>query len=498
MQLTHTYKRHRPEQTLLYQLFERHNPEFLKQLGHQGKSLPHHVEKEFEEFLRCGRLEHGFLRVVCDDCKHEKLVAFSCKKRGFCPSCGARRMAESAKLLIDDVLQGYPVRQWVLSLPIPLRLLLARYPKHLSKVMQIIHRAIATDIILRAGYLKKQAKTGAVTYIQRFGSSLNLNIHFHMLFLEGVIIQKRERTNFKRVKAPSHRDIECIVHTISHRIATYLEKAGLIQRDMDNTFLDLPMDDEDSLLPLQAASVSYRIAVGKDAGKKVFSLQILPAKDFDNYGQLAKIAGFSLHAGVFAYAAQPDKLERLCRYIARPAVSEKRLSLTTTGNVRYELKTPFTDGTTHVFFSPIDFVGKLAALVPPPRLNLTRFYGVFAPNANVRAEVTASRRGKNGPRLAEHLKDSDRPYHARSMTWAQRLKRVFNIDITVCEACAKTNVKIIACITEVAVIEKILKHLDKQDPPIIANTCRAPPLIESKQLIPVNDYEIQRDFDFGA
>ncbi len=71
---SHTFKRHRPEQTILYQLVEHHYPEFLKQLGHQGKSLPHHVEKEFEEFLRCGRLEHGFLRVVCDDCKLEKLV----------------------------------------------------------------------------------------------------------------------------------------------------------------------------------------------------------------------------------------------------------------------------------------------------------------------------------------------------------------------------------------------------------------------------------------
>ena len=80
---SHTYKRHRPEQTLLYQLVERHYPEFLEQLSRQGKSLPRHVEKEFDEFLKCGRLEHGFLRVVCDDCKHEKRVAFSCKKRGF-------------------------------------------------------------------------------------------------------------------------------------------------------------------------------------------------------------------------------------------------------------------------------------------------------------------------------------------------------------------------------------------------------------------------------
>ncbi|MFT2093031.1 transposase [Paraglaciecola sp. 2405UD69-4] len=158
-------------------------------------------------------------------------------------SCGARRMAESAKLLVDDVLQGYPVRQWVLSLPIPLRLLLARYPKELSKVMQTIHRAISTDIIHRACYLKKQAKTEAVTFIQRFGSALYLNIHFHMLFLEGVITQTQGQTKFKRVEAPSHSVMERIVNTISHRIAQYLEKAGLIQRDIENTSLDLPIDD---------------------------------------------------------------------------------------------------------------------------------------------------------------------------------------------------------------------------------------------------------------
>lgn len=143
--------------------------------------------------------------------------------------------------------------------------------------------------------------------------------------------------------------IETLVHTISHRIATCLEKAGLIHCDMDNTFLDLPMDDEDNLLPLQAASVSYRIAVGPDRGKKVFTLQSLPAKDEQHYGQLAQIGGFSLHAGVFADSHESEKLERLCRYIARPAISEQRLSLTDSGKVRYKLKTPYNDGTTHVF-----------------------------------------------------------------------------------------------------------------------------------------------------
>jgi len=114
--------------------------------------------------------------------------------------------------------------------------------------------------------------------------------------------------------------------------------------------------------------------VGPHQGRKVFTLQTLPACDPDNplADTVGKTAGFSLHAGVAAKARERDKLERLCRYITRPAVSEKRLSLTAHGKVRYELKTPYRDGTTHVIFEPLDFIARLAALVPKPRVNLTR------------------------------------------------------------------------------------------------------------------------------
>ena len=88
------------------------------------------------------------------------------------------------------------------------------------------------------------------------------------------------------------------------------------------------------------------------------------------------------------------KLERLCRCISRPAVSEKRLALTSQGKVRYALKTPYRDGTTHVIFEPLDFIAKLAALVPRPRANLTRYHGVLAPNSKHRANVTPAKRGK--------------------------------------------------------------------------------------------------------
>ena len=96
------YERHQPEKTLLYQIIKEYYPQFLAHMERQGRSLPLYVQRDFDDYLECGRLERGFLRVRCEDCHHERLVAFSCKHRGICPSCGARCMAESAALLVDD------------------------------------------------------------------------------------------------------------------------------------------------------------------------------------------------------------------------------------------------------------------------------------------------------------------------------------------------------------------------------------------------------------
>ena len=148
---------------------------------------------------------------------------------------------------------------------------------------------------------------------------------------------------------------------------------------------------------------------------------------------------FSLHAGVAVRARERKKLEHLCRYIARPAVSAERLSLTRNGRLRYELKTPWRDGTTHILFEPLDFIARLVALVPKPRVNLTRFHGVFAPKSKHRALVTPAQRGM-GRKAHPHKQGEEKtPFeHRVSMTRAQRLKRVFEIEIeTCCETAAR-------------------------------------------------------------
>jgi hypothetical protein len=159
---------------------------------------------------------------------------------------------------------------------------------------------------------------------------------------------------------------------------------------------------------------------GSQQGRKVFTLQTLPDCSSGSPGtsKVGQVAGFSLHAGVATKSNERAKLERLCRYITRPAVSTKRLSMTRNGRVRYELKTPWRNGTTHVIFEPLDFISRLVSLVPKPRVNLTRFHGVFAPNSKYRALVTPAKRGK-GKKVKtpkEALDQTPAGKHI-SMTW---------------------------------------------------------------------------------
>ena len=109
------YERRRPDETLLYQLIEEHWPTFLERAEQSG-GLPDFIVEEFEAYLRCGLLEHGLAHFACRQCGESLAVAFSCKKRGFCPSCMGRRMADVAAHLVDEVFPEVPVRQWVCSL----------------------------------------------------------------------------------------------------------------------------------------------------------------------------------------------------------------------------------------------------------------------------------------------------------------------------------------------------------------------------------------------
>lgn len=211
---------------------------------------------------------------------------------------------------------------------------------------------------------------------------------------------------------------------VFERIARLLEREGYLERDSQEGSLLLDGFGDDVINELQGSSITYRIAVGSQRGKKVFTLKTLPARDEDvdetNGQTLAKGGGFSLHAGVSAKSHQRDKVERLCRYIARPAVSTHRLERLPDGTLSYELKTPYKNGTTHVVFEPLDFIARLADLVPKPRFHLTRFHGVFAPNSKQRAAVTSEGKEKQPSLPATTEPPAICEDRRGKMSWAMR------------------------------------------------------------------------------
>ena len=469
------YERHRPERTALYRLVQQHAATFIAHTeASTGSALPRFVKDEFDAFLECGMLAHGFLRLRCGQCSHDRLLAFSCKRRGFCPSCGARRMSQTAAHLVDHVIPHVPVRQWVLSLPIPLRVLLAAQPELVTPVLQVVQRGITHHLLTDAGLRANEGQGGAVTLIQRFGSAANLNIHLHCLVLDGVYRCDADGApHFVQAGTPTDDQLHVLLQTIIARLMKMLTRRGVLVEEMGQTWLAAPDADSEearTLRPLQAAAVTYRIAFGPRAGQKVLTLRgALPREAPARQPLCADIDGFSLHAAVRVDAHERKRLEQLCRYITRPALSEERIQLDAVGQVQLKLKTPWRDGTTHVVMSPLEFMQRLAALVPRPRLHLIRFHGVLAPNARLRALVVPQGPLEPAVQAAGGAECEPGAVQARSQRigWARLLERVFDIDMQHCPNCGAGQLKIIAVILERPVIEKILTHLglDPQPPP---------------------------------
>jgi len=245
-----------------------------------------------------------------------------------------------------------------------------------------------------------------------------------------------------------------LLDQIVARLMKMLTRRGHLVEEQGMTYL-ADTDAEDPLATLQAASCTYRIALGPRAGQKVLSLRTVAGRDEKHRKALCADAhGFSLHAAVRCGADQRTQLEQLCRYITRPALANERLSRNGKGQVVLRLKSPYRDGTTHIVMQPQEFMQRLAALVPRPRLHRLRFHGVLAPNAKLRAAV-----------VPDVVQPASEPAHehghthgqAARMSWARLLKRVFDIDVERC-ACGG-QLKIIAAIEDPVVIVRILTHL---------------------------------------
>jgi len=344
-------------------------------------------------------------------------------------------------------------------------------------VLQVVQRVVTRNLLAAAGLRADEGHSGSVTLIQRFGSAANLNIHLHCLLLDGVYRCGADGVpEFVEVGSPTDDELHALLLTVIDRLMKVLTRRGVLVEDMGQTYLAEPDADGEearTLRPLQAAAITYRIAFGPRAGQKVLTLRgAMPREAAVRQPLCADIDGFSLHAAVRVEAHDRRRLEQLCRYITRPALSDERIQLNAAGQVELKLKTPWRDGTTHLVMSPLEFMQRLAALVPRPRLHLIRFHGVLAPNAKLRPLVVPQ-----GPpvqqepaaqaAVAAECEVETVQARPNRISWARLLKRVFDIDMQHCPNCGAGELKIIAAILERPVIEKILTHLglDPQPPP---------------------------------
>jgi hypothetical protein len=392
------YERHRPEETALYTVVREQLETFLARAREGDRPAPRFIEQELRAYFRCGILAHGFLRLHCDACGHDRLVPFSCKRRGFCPSCGGRRMADTAAYLVDCVLPEVPIRQWVLTLPYPLRYRCAYDAALTSEILRAFLRALFSALRRRAKsqWDTPRGQCGSVTFIQRFGSALNLNLHFHTLALDGVYTcDKGNATRFLPLSPPSPDEVARVLAGRARRIARLV--ASRAEGDDDALARDEPL-----LATLAAASLRSRVAMGPGAGQRWQRLgdRVEPdgeEPDPEASPHIPQQGGMSLHADVAVPARDRRRLERLCCYVARPPLAHDRLEVRPDERLALRLKVRWRDGTTHILMERHELLERLVPLIPPPRAHQVRYHGVLAPCASARDRVVL---GPRPPRAA--------------------------------------------------------------------------------------------------
>jgi hypothetical protein len=385
-------------------------------------------------------------------------------------------MAETAIHLDENLMPHVPVRQFVLTFPVPVRLWSARNGELLAKLCSVPCEMIEEFLKTKAGFDKDDSvQGGMVTFVQRFGSACNLNIHLHVLAIDGVFQEKTTgRVKFYHAKAPSNDDVAVLVREISSRINKHLVKKGFLKELEDETLVTQDttglFPEDDLHLPAMAASLVNKIAFGENQGKPVKRLYAYgrcwpDEEDVENTGErCATSGGYSLHANTCVKANERERLKKLIQYMARPALSDDRIEIVAKDRVRIKLKTPWRDGCTHIEMSGLEFMEKLVALIPLSRFHLVRYFGILASAAKNRSKVIPSTENTTPPKTGKGLARGRKRY----IPWAELLKKIFAIDVMKCSKCG-AKLAIDGVVEDYKSIRLILECMGKSaDPPTIA------------------------------
>jgi hypothetical protein len=349
-------------------------------------------------------------------------------------------MFDTAAHLVDAVLPHAPYRQWVLSFPSVLRLRLAYESTFFEAARGIVVASVFNWQRRAARRLGlKKPLVGAVSFAQRFASSLFLWPHLHLVVPDGVFqLQPDGSVAFHPLPRPTVEDLAHIAARIARRVARWLERHAL------------PEEPRDALAATFAAATAPSRASNNALEPRLCKLAAL-------------VEGFSLEAGRHVHAHDREALERLCRYGTRPPFALERLSRTDEGQLVLRFKKARDDGATGVTFSPLEFMRRLAALVPPPGFHATSYHGVFASRAKVRAQVVPPPSVPSPEAPSDAPPPPDSATAERSLCWAELLFRTRGVDVLRCLKCGG-RMKLIAFITEPNLARDILQRLGLAPP----------------------------------
>jgi hypothetical protein len=438
------YRPRHPERTVLHAVVREHLETWLALQREGEDDVPGFVERDFRKYITCGVLAHGFGRARCPACGHDFLVAFSCRARAVCPSCNARRMAETAAHLVDHVFPRVPVRQWVLSVPKRLRYFLARDPRRAGAVLRIFLRVIEESLRQASPGAGGGARLGAVSFVHRFGASLNAHLHYHCCVIDGVFAPDAEgRLQLHEATGLGAAEQARVEARVRARVLTWMVRERLLE-------------------PEEAQAM----------------------RAWEHGG------GFSVDATVRVEASDRAGLERLLRYCARGPLALERLERDPdeAERLHYRLPKPTADGCLTLTLTPLELLSRLAALIPPSRVHRHRYAGVLAPNSPWRAQVTAWAKtdaeaepvAPPSPAAQPHEESAApaRRSPARYL-WAMLLARIYEAFPLVCPLC-QSEMRLIAFVTDSASVIRILEHLGEptRAPPV--SPARGPPAWEGR------------------
>jgi hypothetical protein len=299
--------------------------------------------------------------------------------------------------------------------------------------------------------------TFAVALVQRFGSALQLTPHFHLLAPEGVFehLGGDSRPRLCLLPPPDDTEVEELLRRVALRVVALLRKKGKLEETQPG---------EDALDFLRAQAVrTPRLPLGLDERP--------PRRG----PRCAFLEGFPLHANTWVHENDREGLERLASDGARGPLSLERLSLLPDGRVAYRMKRPSADGATELVLSPVAFLRRLAALIPPPGVHLVRFFGILAPNARLRPLVVPRPPPPQAPQSAEGpLAEATRPSR---VPWALLLARTFGEDVFTCDSCGGPR-RVVACVFSAAIAARILEHLHLPSRPLPLARAQDPPQLQ--------------------